>query len=66
MVCVYVWMFLPRRHVPPTHAHAIRAQLHLENLGALAVDGLYSAYHYSHPPLAERLDALATARKKGA
>jgi STE24 endopeptidase len=54
------------RRCTRAHAHAIRAQLHLENLGALAVDWLYSAYHYSHPPLAERLDALATARKKGA
>lgn len=33
-------------------------KLHVENLGSLRVDPLYSAYAYSHPPLAERLAAL--------
>ncbi len=32
--------------------------------GALASDPLYSAYHYSHPPLVERLAALDAAGKK--
>ncbi|KAI7842551.1 hypothetical protein COHA_003788 [Chlorella ohadii] len=35
-----------------------------ENKGALASDPLYSAYHYSHPPLVERLAALDAAGKK--
>lgn len=33
-------------------------QLQLENLSSLAVDWLYSMYHYSHPPLTERLTAM--------
>ncbi len=39
-------------------------KLHLENLSALVVDPLYSAYRYSHPPLAERLTALQMLDKK--
>lgn len=39
-------------------------KLQLENLGALAVDPLYSAYHYSHPPVVERLRALVDLQKK--
>ena len=39
-------------------------KLQLENLGALAVDPLYSAYHYSHPPIVERLRALDEFEKK--
>lgn len=35
-----------------------------ENKGALASDPLYSAYHHSHPPLVERLEALDAAGKK--
>ena len=41
-------------------------KLQLENLGALAVDPLYSAYHYSHPPVVERLRALDEFEKKDA
>jgi STE24 endopeptidase len=33
-------------------------KLHLKNLGNLVPDWMYSAYHYSHPPLVERLAAL--------
>ncbi|KAJ3130048.1 CAAX prenyl protease 1 [Nowakowskiella sp. JEL0407] len=33
-------------------------KLHLKNLGSMNPDKLYSAYHYSHPPLIERLEAL--------
>ncbi|OLY81034.1 CAAX prenyl protease 1-like protein [Smittium mucronatum] len=33
-------------------------KIHLENKGNLNPDSLYSAYHYSHPPLVERLNAL--------
>ena len=33
-------------------------KIHLENLGAMAPDPLYSPYHYSHPPLVERLSAM--------
>jgi STE24 endopeptidase len=51
--------------------HSVQLQtglikLHLENLGALAVDPLYSAYHYSHPPLPERLTALQRLDRKSA
>ena len=30
----------------------------LENLGAMAPDWLYSTYHYSHPPVVERISAI--------
>ena len=33
-------------------------KISMENLGALSPDRLYSAYHYSHPPLTERLSAM--------
>jgi STE24 endopeptidase len=33
-------------------------KIHLENLGAMGPDSLYSMYHYSHPPLVERLSAM--------
>ncbi|PVZ96551.1 hypothetical protein BB558_007532 [Smittium angustum] len=33
-------------------------KIHLENKGNLNPDKLYSSYHYSHPPLVERLTAL--------
>ena len=32
--------------------------LHVENLGTIDADWLYSSYHYSHPILPERLKAL--------
>jgi STE24 endopeptidase len=34
------------------------SKIHLENLGAMCPDSLYSMYHYSHPPLVERLSAM--------
>jgi len=33
-------------------------KIYLENLGAMCPDRLYSAYHYSHPPLVERLGRM--------
>eukprot|EP01035_Chromulina_nebulosa_P021089 gene21089-27328_t len=36
----------------------------LENLGNLVPDSLYSLYHFSHPPLVERLRALQIQSKK--
>uniref|UniRef100_A0A7R9X169 CAAX prenyl protease n=1 Tax=Craspedostauros australis TaxID=1486917 RepID=A0A7R9X169_9STRA len=33
-------------------------KIHLENLGAMCPDPWYSSYHYSHPPLVERLSAM--------
>jgi len=33
-------------------------KIHLENLGNLNPDPWFSTYHYSHPPLVERLRAL--------
>lgn len=35
-----------------------------ENLSAMNTDPWYSAYHYSHPPLVERLQALDDVEKK--
>lgn len=39
-------------------------KIHLENLGAMCPDPLYSTYHYSHPPLVERLSAMMTLDQK--
>ena len=41
-------------------------KIHLENLGAMCPDPLYSMYHYSHPPLVERLSAMMALDKKKA
>ncbi|XP_065859735.1 CAAX prenyl protease 1 homolog [Euphorbia lathyris] len=49
------------------YASALRAglvKLQEENLSAMNTDPWYSAYHYSHPPLVERLGALDEADKK--
>jgi len=39
-------------------------KIHLENLGAMCPDPWYSTYHYSHPPLLERLSAMMELDKK--
>jgi STE24 endopeptidase len=39
-------------------------KIHLENLGAMNPDPYYSAYHYSHPPLVERLRAMMALDEK--
>jgi STE24 endopeptidase len=39
-------------------------KIHLENLGAMCPDPWYSMYHYSHPPLVERLSAMMAMDKK--
>jgi STE24 endopeptidase len=39
-------------------------KLHSSNLGSYDPDPLYSAYHYSHPPLIERLNAITAAEAK--
>lgn len=49
------------------YAAALRAglvKLQEENLSAMNTDPWYSAYHYSHPPLVERLAALDEPDKK--
>ena len=33
-------------------------KISIENLGNMVPDHLYSAYHFSHPPLVERLQAI--------
>ena len=35
-----------------------------ENKSDFVVDRLYSTYHYSHPPMAERLRAIGEKAKK--
>lgn len=40
-------------------------KIHLENLGAMCPDNLYSTYHYSHPPLVERLGRMMELDMKG-
>ncbi|RYY84044.1 hypothetical protein EON63_10005 [archaeon] len=37
---------------------------HAENLDNLVPDAWYSWYHYSHPPLVERIAAIETMDKK--
>ncbi|CAI5725199.1 unnamed protein product [Hyaloperonospora brassicae] len=39
-------------------------KLAIENLANMNPDRLYSAYHYSHPPLVERLNAITARAKK--
>ncbi len=39
-------------------------KIHLENLGSFEPDPWYSTYHYSHPPLVERLSAMMRLEKK--
>ncbi|KAJ7554689.1 hypothetical protein O6H91_05G005400 [Diphasiastrum complanatum] len=46
----------------PLRAGLIKLQE--ENLSAMNTDPWYSAYHYSHPPLVERLEALDKSDKK--
>lgn len=46
----------------PLRAGLIKLQE--ENLSAMNTDPWYSAYHYSHPPLVERLAALEVGEKK--
>jgi len=41
-----------------TQLQSALIKLHKENLGFPVCDKLYSAYHYSHPPLLERLRAM--------
>jgi len=41
-------------------------KIHLENLGAMCPDSLYSMYHYSHPPLVERLSAMMALDQRSA
>lgn len=43
-----------------TYLRSSLIKLHKDNLGFPVADKLYSAYHYSHPPLIERLRALGT------
>lgn len=40
------------------HLQSGLCKIHLENLGAMCPDHWYSMYHYSHPPLVERLSAM--------
>ncbi|KAG5251765.1 CAAX protease family protein [Salix suchowensis] len=49
------------------YGSALRAglvKLQEENLSSMNTDPWYSAYHYSHPPLVERLAAIGEADKK--
>jgi STE24 endopeptidase len=39
-------------------------KLNIENLGDMNPDSWYSTYHYSHPPLMERLRAIEDKPKK--
>mmetsp|Transcript_19072 Transcript_19072/g.26840 ORF Transcript_19072/g.26840 Transcript_19072/m.26840 type:complete len:520 (+) Transcript_19072:35-1594(+) len=39
-------------------------KISLENLGAMCPDPFYAMYHYSHPPLVERLSAMINMEKK--
>jgi len=39
-------------------------KIHVENLGNVAPDWLYSTYHASHPPLLERLRAIKYVKAK--
>ncbi|KAK3158732.1 hypothetical protein QOZ80_2AG0140890 [Eleusine coracana subsp. coracana] len=47
-----------------TELRAALVKLQEENLSAMNTDPWYSAYHYSHPPLVERLQALEDSDSK--
>ncbi|KAL6003942.1 CAAX prenyl protease 1 [Asimina triloba] len=47
-----------------TELRAGLVKLQEENLSSMNTDPWYSAYHYSHPPLVERLAALDDSDKK--
>ncbi|KAK9277624.1 hypothetical protein L1049_007170 [Liquidambar formosana] len=49
-----------------TALQAALVKLQEQNLSAVNTDPWYSAYHYSHPPLAERVAALDELNKKSA
>lgn len=61
-------VFLKKRH--PFNYKSIRRTLQFvdllqeENLSSMNTDPWYSAYHYSHPPLVERLAAIDEPDKK--
>ena len=69
-----VWNFFSRRHEYEADAYAVQAvqdasamqsaliKLSRKNLSNLTPHPWYSAFHYSHPTLLERLDALARPR----
>jgi len=49
------------------HGDALQSgltKISIENLSNMNPDALYSAYHYSHPPLVERLAAVNERMKK--
>jgi Zn-dependent protease with chaperone function len=52
-------------HVARTHTHTCTLSIYIlhrlaeTNKGALHVDPVYSTVHYSHPPLVQRLSAIA-------
>ena len=50
------------KHAP--HLTEALKILDKENKSDFVVDPLYSQYHYSHPPLGERLKAIHAAAKK--
>jgi STE24 endopeptidase len=41
-----------------THLQSGLTKIHLENFGSMVPDWLYSVYHFSHPPLVERLTEM--------
>ena len=41
-------------------------KISVENLGNMCPDSWYSAYHFSHPPVVERIAAIADADKRDA
>jgi STE24 endopeptidase len=40
-------------------------KIHIENMGTLTPDPIYSAYHYSHPTLVERLGYIEKLKQEG-
>jgi len=68
-VLSFVMNMLSRKHEFEADAYATKlgyatelkqalVNLQKENKGTMLPDALYSAYHHSHPPLLERLNAI--------
>jgi Zn-dependent protease with chaperone function len=53
--CIYLLFF---------SSSSLQVKISIENLSNMVPDPLYSMYHYSHPPLLERLRAINEATEK--
>ena len=58
-----IWTLIAIELYSFQHSYLGLVKMHLKNLGNMRPDKWYSTYHYSHPPLVERLAALGATNK---